>query len=122
MSNTAPVCEIQPVISTAQPAPPKVPSIPPATDLASALNAINALAAAMRYVLSHLPPPNPNPQGSGGGNTQAPALGRWNQVNRSTAQVKVTNPQDPSQYVIIDRINSLTMRDSKTGETWVWSR
>jgi len=126
--SNAPVCLIQPVISTSQPPPLVMPSIPQANDLASALAAINALSTALRYIQSQLPPNTPNIQGPGGmistnSKKGGPAKqGRWNQLARVTEQVKVTNPSDSTQFVIIDRIKSLTMKDSVTGETWVWTR
>ena len=121
----APVCLVQPVIDKTQPPSVDMPSIPQATDLASAIAAINALSMAMRTVVRRLPPPPIQPQGGTTLTTtkkKPPPLGRWNQVQRITEQVKVTNPNDPTQFVIIDRINNLVMRDSNTGETWVWKR
>lgn len=121
MSN-APICIIQPTISKEQPAPVKWPSIPTATDLPSTLNAINSIAAwirAAQQILDQLAQQG----GLAGFSTKGGAQqGRWNQLSRQTQQVKITNPQDPTQYVVIDRINSLTMQDNRTGETWVWNR
>lgn len=48
--------------------------------------------------------------------------GRWLEVDRQTEDVRVENPDDSDQYVIIKRINSLTMRNSGTGEVWKWER
>jgi hypothetical protein len=53
---------------------------------------------------------------------KTPAQGRWVETNRVTATVRITNPQDSTQYVDVLRINQLTFTDSVTGETWVWNR
>ena len=39
------------------------------------------------------------------------------EVSRSTSSVQIENPNDPSQFVTVERINSITMRDSRAGET-----
>jgi hypothetical protein len=46
----------------------------------------------------------------------------FQEVDRQTEDVRVENPDDSDQYVIVKRINSLTMRDVKTGSLWRWSR
>jgi hypothetical protein len=46
----------------------------------------------------------------------------FTEVGRDTEKVRVTNPNDDSQYVDIERINRLTMRNNNTGELWVWYR
>ncbi len=51
---------------------------------------------------------------SGGGN--------WIEFKRVTATVRVSNPQDSSQFVDIEQINQLVMVDRVTGATWVWNR
>ena len=120
MSNAAPVCEIQPVISTAQPAPSSLPAIPVATDLPSALQAIQALTMWVRQARPLL---NPQPQQSQGlAKNQQPTSGGWKRVSQQYKTVRVTNPNDPSQYVDVQQIESLIMSHPTTGETWTWSR
>jgi hypothetical protein len=41
----------------------------------------------------------------------------FNEVSRETSRVRVENPDDASQFVIVDRIDKLTMVDSGTSET-----
>ena len=113
----APVCHDSRDQVITQPAPKKLPAIPAATDLASALAAI----AALKTIVEGLTQPVIiNNFGGGGGGASAPQ--RWSQDKRVTETVKVTNPADPSQFVEIQRIKSLTMKDGRTGETWVWNR
>src|SRR5665647_1321109 len=110
----APVCHVSNDQVITQPSP-KQPAIPNATDLPSALVAI----AALKKIVEELtqPPPQNN---SGGVTSSKPA--RWEQLKRTTETVKVTNPTDPSQFVEIERIKNLTMKDTKTGEQWDWNR
>ncbi len=113
----APVCHVSKDQVISQPDPKQMPSIPHATDLASALLAIAALKKIVEHIV--LPPKN-----NGHGTVLPPPakIGRWTQFNRVTERVKVTNPDDPSQFVEIDRIKTLTMVDNVTGEKWVWNR
>lgn len=127
----APICHVPVPTPIDQPDGIQNPSIPIATDLASALSAINA----MRMILMRLANLQPRFDGSGqgpgghGGRIGGPSkqnpnkkLGRWNEVNRTTEKVRVFNPQDKEQYVDVQRINSITMQDSITGEQWLWKR
>ena len=124
--SSAPVCEIQPVISTEQPTAPALPAIPVATDLASALGALNAIGMWIRQatpILTQLA----RQGGISGFKTKssgkkAGQQGRWTPVQQQYKTVRVTNPNDPSQYVDIQQIETLTMGDTITGEKWVWTR
>jgi hypothetical protein len=127
----APICSIEPIIKPDQPDPSKFPPIPQATDLASALRAINALSQIVRNLTGQTGvtvvnnrfvtnitgqggttiPPKPN---------KPPPVGRWIQKTITRKDVKITNPDDPSQFVIVSRVQNLTMKDSVTGETWVY--
>ena len=42
---------------------------------------------------------------------------RLTEVARATSPLRVENPNDPEQFVIVERIDSLIMLDSATGET-----
>ncbi len=44
------------------------------------------------------------------------------EVKRTTETIRVRNPQDSEQYVDIERINTLDMKNKTTGDTWVWKR
>ena len=122
----APVCLIEPVISDQQPDEAKFPPIPQAVDLASAMRAINTLSGIVRTIIGQVgPSSNTGGSGSGGsgggGSKKKPApQGRWIQKSITRKDVKVTNPDDPSQFVIVSRVENLTMRDTVTGEAWTW--
>jgi hypothetical protein len=97
-----------------------LPAIPQATDLASALLAISALTAVVNQITNN--GPGSSGGGSAGGSSKPPGIGTYKQFTRTTEKVKVTNPNDPSQFVEIERIKSLVMKDIKTGEAWTWNR
>lgn len=125
MSNNAPICVIDPIISTQQPAAKILPSIPPATDLASALAAISALTAAVNTMLGRTAVPT----NKGGGfnvidptSKKAKPQPRFNESSRVTEVLRIYNPDDKAQFVDVQQIKQLTMRDSVTGEQWVWNR
>jgi hypothetical protein len=44
------------------------------------------------------------------------------EVSRVSETVRIENPDDPSQFVEVERINKLRFRDSTNGEQWVWNR
>ena len=126
MPGVAPVCHVSVDEVINQPTGTKLPSIPIATDLISALAAINAMRQVLMMLTGALqgPPGLRGAQGQGGAAGAAAKktkVGRWNEANRTTATERVYNPNDNSQYVDVQRINSLTMTDSVTGETWVWN-
>jgi hypothetical protein len=116
----APVCHVSKDQVIVQPSPKQQPAIPHANDLASALAAI----AALKKIVEGwtLPHPDNNEGGISGFKTNPSKQSRWTQANRTVERVKIFNPSDSSQFVEIDRINSLTMVDKVTGETWVWNR
>jgi len=105
----APVCPINRDQFIGAGTPPKFPSIPPATDLPSALRTITVMREIIIMLTNQLKPP-------------VTKLGRWQEVSRVEKRVRVENPNDSDQYVEIDRINQLKMRDTVTGEEWVWNR
>ncbi len=108
------------------------PPINKATDLPSALQAIVALTQAVTLMASststaptnNLVEPNAKtkklgPQFSGkkasdnkNQNTQ-----RYVEVDRVTQKVKVVNPDDDTQFVIVERLTSVTFLDKLTGTT-----
>lgn len=99
--SVAPVCPI----SRPQAFPPQpgiqLPFVPLANDLPSAIQAINAL----HTIIA----------------STGPASIRWLEKERVTQQVRITNPQDSSQYVDVLRITKLTMQDQITGDLWVFA-
>jgi hypothetical protein len=116
----APVCHDSRDQVIIQPPPKQHPAIPVATDLKSALAAISVL----KQIVENLT--QPHIDNGGGGqtiNTTPPVKQpRWTQATRTTEKVKITNPDDPSQYVEIERIKSLSMKDGITGDSWQWNR
>jgi hypothetical protein len=55
-------------------------------------------------------------------NATGGAKGKWVEVARNTEDVRVENPDDSDQYVIVRRINLLKMRNTTTGEEWTFDR
>lgn len=125
MSN-APICNITP------PAPPSVtpvtglPAIPVATDLGSLIAAVNAIRQVLNQMNHVIPtviegfsnttkPQKKNPK---------PQTANFQEVTtkRVTKTVKVSNPQDPTQYVMVKQITGLTFQNSQTKETITWSQ
>jgi hypothetical protein len=113
----APVCHVSKDQVIVQPAPKALPSIPNATDLPSALAAIAALKKTIELITQPI-----NINNSTNVSAQPAKPQRWSQASRTTERVKITNPADQSQFVEIERIKALTMKDQITGETWVWKR
>jgi hypothetical protein len=131
MARKAPVCHIPPTKpATDAQAPVDTVYVPQATDLASTMAAVNALrlvylrgtggfgGAGHGGTASSL-----GPGGTGGTvKDEKKKQGQWVETNRQTEKVKVTNPDDPSQFIELERINQLTFKDAATGETWFWQR
>jgi hypothetical protein len=46
--------------------------------------------------------------------------GDWVETNRVTQNVKVVNPDDDSQFVIVKEVTSITLTNSTTGDTITW--
>jgi len=44
----------------------------------------------------------------------------WTEKARETETVRVTNPDDDSQFVDVERIKRLVMENSKSGQTLEW--
>lgn len=124
----APVCHIIDPADVSQPIAPSLPNIPIATDMPSALAAINAMRQHLLRTSGQVKRNVPKPGKPGFKTKFEPnkgdkkQQGRWNEVSRSKEKVKIRNKDDPEQFVEVERINSLTMQDSMTGETWVWRR
>ena len=115
----APICHIPVNQNIEQPSAPQFPAVPLATDAVSTMAAVNAL----RQIVQRLTGQH---QGNNTNGTIRPGqkskIGRWNEVSRSTSKKRIKNPEDAEQYVDVERINSLTLKDSVTGELWVWRR
>lgn len=123
----APVCNISVNEVINQPPGVKLPSIPQATDLPSALSAIQAMTDMLNILVGNIPNTRGQPGRAGQagqpGKNPKNSIGRFTEVSgsRVTEKVKVTNPQDSSQFVEVERINKVVMRDNVTGEQWIWT-
>ena|SRR5258708_5961759 len=116
----APICHIPPVVPPSQPKPVALPSIPLAHDLHSAIAAINAMRVTIMYLSGQRPAHNPQFTNNATSKQDKPQ--RWTENARVVETVRVFNPNDKSQYVDVERINQLTMKDGITGESWTWDR
>lgn len=124
MSAAAPVCHIPPVTTTQQPTPVNIPAIPPAgPSIASLVASVNALRLAVLLLTNQHPQPPDNGTTNGFKLKNDPkGSSRWSEQSRVTETVRVFNPDDHSQFVDVERINKLSMRDNVTGEAWSWDR
>lgn len=130
MARKAPVCHIAPPVPLGDPQPVDAEFLPEARDLSSLIALANAL---RRIALrgrggfggaGHGGAAKPLPPGGTGGTTkdEKKKQGRWTEQSRKTETVKVTNKDDPSVFVEIERINQIIWKDSVTGETFLWER
>lgn len=112
MVKQAPVCHIPPAMPNTVPTVKNLPAVPPATDLKSAIQAVNAIRQIVQIITNQqIQQPYTNN-----------FIADWEESDRVTEVVRVYNPNDKSQYVDIQRINKLTMKDKKTGSKWTFNR
>lgn len=118
----APVCHRSEDQVINQPPAKELPSIPHATDLPSALAAVNAMRQILDAMLNRIGTSGgvqrPGAQTGGPSTPQKKQqVGRWVETNRSTkeVQIPIDDSGDPPT-VTIKRTNSITMRDTVTGE------
>lgn len=116
-----PVCHISPTKPAVLPSLKNLPQIPPATDLKSALAAIGAMTMIIRILTGDNGINGQNGQNGGGGG-DSKSDGDWREQNRVTEKKRIYNPKDKSQYIDVERINSLTMSNEKTKSRWKWDR
>ena|SRR5215467_7655656 len=127
----APVCHQPPTSDIPEPAGPNLPAIPaPDGTIEGMMNSLNSLIQGYNGLAGF------GPFGGGKGVAGAAAggaaggfktkdqqkLGRFIEQSRRTQKVRVTNPDDENQWVDVEVITSLIMKDTKTGETWEWKR
>ena len=113
-----PVCNLNNRQNVVQPTPATLPQIPVVTDLQSAINAGNVMRQILQALLNQFPglannvaALNPNNQTSGG-QTFAVGGGDFKQTNMTTKKVRVTNPDDSSQYVDVQQVTGVTWKNS----------
>lgn len=120
---TDPVCHIAPVAPDPNKTGTLLPSVPVARpDLNSLVNAVNAMRIVLNY-LSGRQGPN-RTSGPTNNATSKKDQGRWIENARVVDTERVYQNNDPTSqnYVDVQRINSLTMKDTVTGEQWRWDR
>lgn len=113
----APVCHLpSPTVATT-PDPKPLPSIPIAQpNLASLTATVNA----MRQVLMIYT----GQRGQQGAQGKAAPSGSWAQSDIKTSKVKIYQNNDPSTgvFVEVERVDSLTMKNNATQQTWKFNR
>ncbi len=133
MSNGAPVCDLpdQGQFPARQPGTP-FPAIPRAQDLPSAIQAINQLSLIIQQLILPVPPTFNNLRPTTNISLNPVSLNlnlkdlfnkvRFQEVKRITEIVKIVNPQNPDNWVLVRRINQLIMQDKLTGDLWGFKR
>ncbi len=125
MSDQGPVCHIPPPNQPANPQSRDIPGLgaPPGNDLNSIRKSIKDLQDVVRLLAGQIQ--KLDPTGSNGFKTKEDKKkddGRWSEAARVVETVRVYNPNDREQYVDVEQINQLKMRDKVTGEQWTWDR
>lgn len=124
MANVGPVCHIPPTNNVGNPQPTNLPGIPPpaAPNVQSLTSTVNQLLQILKTLLGQTG--RPGASGAPGAKGQAAPAGSWTQSNIVTEKVKIYQNNDPSTgvYVEVERINSLTMSNKTTNQTWVFNR
>jgi len=118
---SAPVCHVPPEnANIPQPGTRTLPGIPQAHDLPSALAALGAI----RHILQIITNQQTDDNGTQINNfqTKPDKSTTWVEDSRKTETVKVYNPDDRSQFIEVERINQLVMKDKNTGNKWTWNR
>lgn len=117
---TPTVCHIPGLTPPQQPTGPAFLPVPEAHDLPSLIQAVNAI----RQNLQRLQNQN-TPLGKGGQSKNTPTKpNRWTEDpgSRVTTKVRVTNPNDSTQFVDVEQVTSIGMKDGITGDMWKWTR
>ena len=129
----APVCHISPAMQGAAPTQPRMPTIPPIMtpnvgpngqiDWSGLINAMLAMKDAIEKLAGQRAPfYSFQLNRPGGGPNKSPDFGNFVEVSQQIKTEKVYNPDDRSQWIEVERVANLTMRDAATGQTWIWHR
>lgn len=124
MTAQAPICHVPPVTPTSQPSPLDLPAIPPAqANLQSLAASVNAMRQ-MLLIITGQQGTQGRPGAPGAKGQDANAKGQWTEHSRTTSKVKIYQNNDPStgNFVEVEQMNTLTMGNKDTGQTWKWSR
>lgn len=124
MSSTTvgPVCHIPPANTTAKPQPVDIPGVgPPAQPtLQSLQQTVNNLRQIIMFITGQQ-----GPAGQNGSNAKSKPA-RWveDKPSRVTNTVRVFQNNDTTSknFVDIETIDGVTMKDGVTGESWKWTR
>lgn len=128
MSNAVgPVCHIPPTNQVGNPQPKDLPGLPgPISPPGSTGNPTqdafnNALASLLNQLLAML---RQLAKQQPGQINNVVVKADWEQSERVTEKVRVYQNNDPSSpnWVDVEQINKLVMKNGKTGEKWSWSR
>src|SRR4051812_41436011 len=117
-----PVCHIPPASTRVDPVPVGMPAIPPAqANLHSLVNTVNAMRQVI-MILSGQQGTQGRPGAPGKDGKANNTKGTWIEHSRVMEQKKIFQNNDPSSanWVIVDRLNQLVMRNKDTGQTWSW--
>lgn len=121
MSNTVgPVCHIPPTSTVANPSVKNVPGVaaPAQATLQSLQSTVNNLREIIIYLTGQ--------QGPAGKAAPKSKPARWteNQPARITATTRIfqNNDKTSPNFVDVETINGITMKDGVTGESWNWKR
>jgi len=130
-TGVAPICNAKAEEPNFFTQPPRIPhfGIPAANGVSAIpgiISALQQLQNAVNQITTSGPPQNNVPQiqpggGQGGqlGGTdkhQQQQPGEWEVTARATQNVKVVNPDDDSQFVIVKETISITVQNSTTGQ------
>ena len=118
------VCHIPPASPIADPQAKDIPGLlGPPDDLLSALMAIRNLQDIVRRLAGQKPAQNNT--GTFSIRVQpGPGKSDWEQsdIVQEKRKIYQNNDNTSQNWVEVNQINSLTMRNKKTGETWKWNR
>lgn len=133
MSNVGPVCHIPPKNTPANPQPSNMPGLPPAVSPPAGGVANNAqssfnneVAAAINAILQMLRTLSSQQQAlvTNNATSNQQSSGSWSEGSRQMTTVRVyqNNDKTSQNFVDVEQINKLTMKNSKTKDTWTWTR
>lgn len=106
---------------TIQPAAPQLPAIPNFDGTQQGMqNTLDNLVQAVNRLAGHQPGTNnTSPQSQPKQDKKKNA--RFSEVSRTTQTVKIKNPDDDTQFVMVKQITKLVMQDNVTKEQWTWT-
>jgi hypothetical protein len=117
--------------STNQPGAPSLPAIPSLDGTSQGMEAaVGALVHVTRQLAGQQPAQNSTARPGSPAGSNAPKSNisdpksnkaRWEELSRTNNTVKISNPDDTTQFVMVKQITKLVMKDNVTGEQWVWT-